>query len=141
MGTALLSPPGSLVFGLSPVQALVILFVVLPVVLGAVIVPLVGWRTSKGPRPVLTSDILATGQPARGEILEVRSLGTILDVKPMVRFRLRVSEPAGEPFDLTVVQALPRSLVGRFRRGDVVELRVTADRSAGAIVVGGQGGP
>lgn len=138
----MLSPTGTLVLGLSPVQALVILFVVLPIVAAAVIVPLVGWRTSKGPRPVLTSEILATGQPARGEILEVRSLGTILDVKPMVRFRLRVSAPADEPFDLTVVQSLPRSLVGRYRRGDVVELRVTSDRAAAAIVVAGQaGGP
>ena len=113
-----------------------ILFVLAPFLVAAVVVPLVGWRASKGPRPVLTSEILATGQPARATIAGVRSLGNILDVKPMVRFDLVVEVRGEEPFSLTVVQAIPRSLVGGFRRGDHVDVRVTSDRSAGAVVLG-----
>ena len=125
----------ALIFGLSQVQALVILFVFLPFVLAAVIVPLVGWRASRGPAPVLTSDILAHGVPAEAEILTVKTLGSILEIRPMVRFALRVTAPASsEPFELEVVQALPRGVIGRFRAGDAVEVRLTPDHSAGAVV-------
>lgn len=123
----------SLLFGLSQTQALVILFVVVPVVAAAVIVPLMVWWMSKGPKPVLTSELLAHGVPAQGEILRVRSLGNVLDVRPMVRFTLRVTMDGGEPFEMEVVQALPRSMVGVFRPGDLVRLRLAPDRSAGAI--------
>jgi len=128
---------------LSPSQALVLLFVVLPFVLAALVVPFVSWRHRNDPKPVLTSEILATGVRGTAEILSVRSLGNILDVKPMVRFILRVTESSasgadsGETFDLEVVQSIPRSLVGAYRPGDTVEVRLTADRSAGAVVLGG----
>ncbi|HET7522782.1 MAG TPA: hypothetical protein VFJ79_01420 [Acidimicrobiales bacterium] len=130
-------------FGLSPSQALVLLFVVLPFVLAALVIPFVSWRHRNDPKPVLTSEILATGVRGTAEILAVRSLGNILDVKPMVRFVLRVTETggtgpgSGEPFELEVVQSIPRSLVGAYRPGDRVEVRLTADRSAGAVVLGG----
>ena len=120
-----------------------LLFVVLPFVLAAVVVPFVSWRHRNDPKPVLTSEILATGVRGTAEILSVRSLGNILDVKPMVRFILRVTESSasgadsGETFDLEVVQSIPRSLVGAYRPGDTVEVRLTADRSAGAVVLGG----
>ena len=131
-------------FGLSPTQALVLLFVVLPFVLAALVIPFVAWRHRGDPTPVLTSEILANGVRARAEILSVRSLGNILDVKPMVRFVLRISEPGGagaaataeEPFDLEVIQSIPRSLVGAYQAGDTVEVRLTADRTAGAVVLG-----
>jgi hypothetical protein len=122
------------VFGLSQVQALVILFVLLPIVAAAVIVPLMVRWLSRGPTPMRTSELLAHGTPAEGTILGIRSLGNILDVKPMVRFELQVTADAGEePFDLAVVQALPRSMVGVFRPGDIVRLRLSPDRSRGAI--------
>lgn len=126
-------------FGLSPTLALLILFVVLPFALAGLVVPFVAWRHRDDPKPVLTSEILATGVRARAEILSVRSLGNILDMKPMVRFVLRVTGDAGagEPFDLEVVQSIPRSLVGVFRPGDRVEVRLTPDHSAGAVVLGG----
>lgn len=128
-------------FGLTTSQALVVLFVLLPFALAAVIVPLVGWRSSRGPRPVLTSEILARGLPAEAEIRSVRPLGSIVDVRPMVRFELLVrAAPDEEPFELEVVQSLPRALVREFRPGDMVEVRVTEDRSAGAIVLGGPAG-
>lgn len=130
-------------FGLTPSQALVLLFVVLPFVLAALVVPFVSWRHRNDPKPVLTSEILATGVRATAEILSVRSLGNILDVKPMVRFVLRVTETGGpdggtgEPYELEVVQAIPRSLVGTYRPGDTVQVRLTPDRTAGAVVLGG----
>jgi len=142
-------------FGLSPTQALVVLFVFLPFALAALVIPFVAWRHRGDPKPVLTSEILASGVRGRAEIVSVRLLGTILDLKPMVRFVLRVtteagapggtaadsgagsSVDAGEPFDLEVVQSIPRSLVGVYRPGDTVEVRLTPDRSAGAVVLGG----
>lgn len=125
-------------FGLSTTQALVVLFVLLPLALAAVVVPFVAWLHRGDPTPVRTSDILATGTSARAEILSVRSLGTIVDLRPMVRFALRVTPPDGDaPFDLEVVQSVPRSLVGAYRPGDRVEVRFMPDRSAGAVVLGG----
>ena len=125
-------------FGLSPTQALVVLFVVLPFAVAAVVIPFVAWRNSGGPKPVLTSDILAHGIPARAEILSVRQLGTIVDMRPMVRFVLRVTAPAdGVPFELEVVQSLPRYAVRDFRPGDQVEIRITSDHAAGAVVWSG----
>jgi hypothetical protein len=103
-----------------------------------VIIPLVAWRSSGQPKPVRTSEILAHGAPAEAKILSVRSLGTILDVRPMVRFQLRVTAAPGEaPFELEVIQALPRSAIREFRSGDRVEVRLTPDRSAGAVVWSG----
>lgn len=122
------------------------LFVVLPFVLAAVVVPFVAWRHRDDPKPVLTSEILATGVRGHAEIVSVRSLGTVLDLKPMVRFVLRVTtdapapggdDPGAEPFELEVVQSIPRSLVGVYRPGDRVEVRLTPDNSAGAVVLGG----
>ena len=124
----------ALIFGLSQTQALVILFVILPFATAAVVVPLVAWRNSSGPKPVLTSDILAHGDPGQAEIVTVRTLGSILELRPMVRFQLRVQEP--DQFDLEVVQALPRGVIGRFRPGDVVDVRLTPDHAAGAVVWG-----
>lgn len=126
-----------MVFGLSQVQALVILFVVLPFVVAAIVVPLVGWRSSKGPQPILTSDILANGLQGSAEIKAVRTLGSVLELRPMVRFNLVArAESGGPPFDLEVVQALPRGVIGRFRPGAVVEIRLTPDHSRGAVVWG-----
>lgn len=131
-------------FGLSPTQALVVLFVFLPFALAALVIPFVAWRHRGDPKPFLTSEILATGVRGRAEIVSVRSLGSVVDLKPMVRFMLRVDaggpDPdgsGGEPFDLEVVQSIPRSLVGVYRAGDTVEVRLTPDRSAGAVVLGG----
>jgi hypothetical protein len=122
------------VLGLTQVQELVILFVLLPIVVAAIMVPLMVWRLSKGPRPILTSELLAHGTPADGKILSVRSLGNVLDPRPMVRFKLEVTvEPSEETFELEVVQSFPRSLVHLFRPGDLVRLRLSPDRSAGAI--------
>jgi hypothetical protein len=126
------------VLGLTQAQALVLLFVVLPFVVAAVVIPLVAWRSSGGPPPVRTSDILASGRPAIAEVLAVKPSGSILDLRPMVRFSLRVNAgPDEPPFELEVVQSLPRGALRDFRPGNVVEVRLTADHSAGAVVWGG----
>ena len=124
-----------LIFGLNQLQALVILFVVLPFVLAAILVPIMVWRNSGGSPPVLTSEVLASGLPGRAEVLSVRTLGSIVELRPMVRFVLHIT-PAGEgePFDLEVVQSLPRGVIGRFRKGDTVEVRFTPDHAYGAVV-------
>jgi hypothetical protein len=116
----------------------VVLFILLPIALAAVLVPIMVWRSSRGPRPILTSEILANGVPGEAEILSVRPLGSILDMRPMVRFVLRVTDRAdGGPFELEVVQSLPRAVIGTFRPGDRVEVRLTPDHAAGAVVWGG----
>jgi hypothetical protein len=126
------------VLGLTQGQALVLLFFVLPFLVAGVVIALVSWRSSGGPAPVRTSDILATGQPAEAKVLALKSLGNILDMRPMLRFSLQVNPGAGEePFELVVVQSLPRGAAREIRPGDVVEVRLTADRSAGAVVWGG----
>jgi hypothetical protein len=124
----------SRVVGLTQVQELVILFVLLPIVVAVILVPLMVWRLSKGPRPILTSELLAHGIPADGKVLTVRSLGNVLDSRPMVRFQLEVTGGTGEePFELEVVQSFPRSMVNAFQPGDIVRLRLSPDRSVGAI--------
>jgi hypothetical protein len=127
------------VLALTQGQGLVLIFVVLPIVLAAVLVPLMVWRNSRGPRPVLTSEILASGVRGEAEIVSVRTVGSILDPRPMVRFQLKVkAAPDEPPFDLEVVQSLPRYVIGEFRSGEVVEVRLTPDRTAGAVVWGPQ---
>lgn len=111
-----------------------VLFVLLPFAAAGLVVPLVAWRYSGDPKPVLTSQILATGEEASARIVAVRNMGTIVDTRPMVRFQLEITAGAGAPFELEVFQAIPRSLVGRFRPGDRVEVRVTPDHQAGAVV-------
>lgn len=120
-------------FGLSETQALVILFVLAPVVVAALVVPLIAWRHSGAPRPVRTSEILAGGDLGRAEVISVRNVGNLLDPRPMMRFVLRVTSDA-EPFELEVVQPLPRSAVRAIRAGDTVDVRLTPDRRAGAVV-------
>lgn len=106
---------------------------VLPFVLAAIVVPLVAWSHSGKPRPVLTSDILAHGDPGQAEILSVRNVGNLLDPRPMVRFMLKVTTDS-EPFELEVVQSFPKSAIRGFRPGDRVDIRLTPDRTAGAVV-------
>ena len=108
----------------------------LPIVFAAIFVPLLVRWLSRGPRPILTSELLATGTRAEGTIREVRSLGNILDMRPMTRFVVEVTVDGGDPFELVVVQSLPRSMVGVLRRGDIVQLRLSPDQSAGAIELG-----
>ena len=116
-------------------KELVFLFVVLPFLVAGLVIAFVSWRSSGGPPPVRTSTILSEGQPAEGEVLAVKPLGSFLEVRPMIRFSLRVrARDDEEPFELEVVQSLPRGAAREIHAGDVVEVRLTPDHSAGAIV-------
>ncbi|HEY3811520.1 MAG TPA: hypothetical protein VGL49_08800 [Acidimicrobiales bacterium] len=106
----------------------------LPFVVAGPVIAFVSWRSSGTPPPVRTSTILAEGDPAEGEVLSVKLLGTFLDMRPMVRFSLRVHVDGESAFDLEVVQSLPRGVARDYHTGDLVELRLTHDRSAGAVV-------
>jgi hypothetical protein len=122
------------VVAITQVQALVVLFVVLPFVVAAGVIAFISWRSSDGPPPVRTSDILATGDPGEAEVLAIRSFGGLLDTRPMVRLDLRVTTAADPAFDLQVTQSLPRPYARALRVGDRVEVRVLPDRSAAAVV-------
>jgi hypothetical protein len=122
------------VVAITQVQALVVLFVVLPFVVAAGVIAFISWRSSDGPPPVRTSDILATGEPGEAEVLAIRSFGGLLDTRPMVRLDLRVTTAANPAFDLQVTQSLPRPYARALRVGDRVEVRVLPDRSAAAVV-------
>ena len=126
---------GAALVALTQSQALVLLFVVLPFVVAGPVILFVRWRWKGRPAPVRTSTILAYGDPARAEVLAIKPMGGFLDPRPMTRFSLRVTAGAGEaPFDLDVVQSMPRAVAREIRVGEVVEVRLTPDRSAGAIV-------
>ncbi len=123
--------------GATQTQALVVLFVLLPFPVAGAVIAFVSWRSSSDPPPVRTSVILADGHRAQAEVLSVKALGGFFDLRPMVRFSLRVSAgPDDAPYDLEVIQSLPRGAAWEIHPGDVVEVRVTADRSAGAVVWG-----
>jgi hypothetical protein len=108
---------------------------VLPFVLAGVIIPLVAWRSRNWPKPMLTSEILATGEPADGEIVSVKNLGTVVDLRPMVRVVLNVSpRDGGERFELEVVQSFPRFFVYSLKPGERIEVRLSPDRTSGAVV-------
>jgi len=119
---------------MTQVQALVLLFVVLPFVVAGGVIAFINWRSSATPPPVRTSTILATGDPGDGEVLAIRSFGGLLDTKPMVRLDLRVTTAGRPAFDLQVTQSLPRPFARGLRVGDHVEVRVLPDRSAAAVV-------
>lgn len=116
--------------------ALLLLFVVLPFVVAGGVIAFISWRSGADGPPIRTSDVLRDGEPASAEVLTVRNLGTILDVRPMIRVRIRISATGGDAFELDVTQAVARSEVRRIRVGERVEVRVLADRSAAAIVAG-----
>ena len=112
-----------------------VLFVLLPFAVAGLIIPFVAWRSRNWPKPMLTSEILATGEPADAEIVSVRNLGTIVDLRPMVKVVLKVTtRDGGEPFELEVFQAFPRSVIYSLRPGERVQVRLSPDRSAGAVV-------
>ena len=119
---------------LTQVQALVILFVFLPFAVAAGVIWFVSWRSSGGPPPVRTSDILATGEAGHAEILAIRSFGGLFDTRPMVRLDLRITPRDGGVFDLQVTQSLPRAYARSLQPGDHVEVRVLADRAHAAVV-------
>lgn len=115
--------------------SLLLLFVVLPFVVGAVVMSLVA-RRSPATRPgTRTSEILAQGQDAQAEIVDRRTAGGFLDPRPMVHFLLRLDSADEAGVELTVTQSIPRRLLPELQPGAVVRVRLSQDRTVGAIVL------
>jgi hypothetical protein len=128
-------PIAASLFGLSESEALVFLFVILPFAVAGLVIAFVSWRSSHGPQPLRTSQILAEGLPGEARVVSVKMYGGFLDPRPMVRIGLQVTAGVdGTPFDLDVVQSLPKDVFRRLRPGETVAVRLTPDRTAGAIV-------
>jgi hypothetical protein len=131
--SSILSP--AVLFGITQDQALVFLFVVLPFLVAVPVIYFVGWRWKGKPAPIRTSAILEHGDPAHATVLAIKPLGGFLDSRPMIRFSLRVTAGGGEePFDLEVTQSMPRAVSREIRVGETIDVRVTPDHSAGAVV-------
>ncbi|GAC1544262.1 MAG: hypothetical protein NVS3B12_32950 [Acidimicrobiales bacterium] len=115
--------------------ALLLLFVVAPFLVAGLVIGVIAWTTRKDELPVRTSTVLRTGRQVWAEVIRVRNLGSVLDVRPMVEVTVRIAdEPTGNQ-EVMVTQAMPRRAVRRLRPGAQVELRVLAEPLAAAIVL------
>ena len=128
-----------MLLALTPATELLLLFIALPFAVGAIVMGLVSWRSQGGAPVHRTSVLLEHGEPARAELLELRTLGSFVDVRPMVAFRLAVrTGPAGDdadPFELVVTQPVARRVAAALQPGMVLEVRLSADHTAGALVM------
>jgi hypothetical protein len=129
----------AVVLALSGTAQLLLLFVVLPLAVAPVVVWIVARRAPELAPGLRTSELLRDGEPARAELLSWKDKGpSFLDRRPMVAFQLSVQpadQPGAEPFQLTVTQSVPRVLLKDFREGMTVDVRLSPDRSTGAIVL------
>jgi hypothetical protein len=112
-----------------------VLFVGLPILVGLVVMSIVHWRSEPVAPGMRTSELLATGELATAEVLDVRTAGGFMDPRPMVGFKLLVTPSAGDPFQLVVVQPVQRDKIRRVGRGTLVDIRLSADRTAAAVVL------
>ena len=116
---------------MSTTAQLLLLFVVLPLIVTPIVVLIVVRRAPDLPEEYRISSLLDHGEPAQAELLEWKNKGPFLfDSRPMVSFRLKLE--GGD--ELVVVQSTPRDVVGRLVRGMPVDVRLSRDRIAGAIV-------
>ena len=128
-----------MVLALSGATELLLLFVVLPFVVGGIVMGLVSWRSKDVEPAHRISALLEHGDPGQAEVIELRRLGTFLDVRPMVAFRLAVR--AGLPgedvdsFELVVTQSVPRRVAAALEPGMVFEVRLSSDHTHGALVM------
>ena len=118
---------------LSDGMALLFLFVILPVFLALAVAALVQWRSAPVPQELRTSDLLRDGAPGEATLLDWRTPGqSFLDRRPMVTFRLSLSGVDGA--ELFVTQSVTRAVLRSLERGMIVDVRLSPDRRAGAIV-------
>jgi len=118
---------------LSQSAELLLLFVVAPFFVAGIVIAIVVSRAETVPPELRTSALLENGEPARAELVDWRNRAMFfLDRRPMVAFRLSV-HGSGEPFELVVVQSVTRQVLSGLSRGMDVDVRLSADRTAGAI--------
>ncbi|GAC1528318.1 MAG: hypothetical protein NVS3B12_00100 [Acidimicrobiales bacterium] len=114
---------------------LLLLFVVAPFLVAGLVVGVMAWTSRKDEPPVRTSTVLRTGRQVWAEVIRARTLGSVLDVRPMVEVTVRISDEETGTREVTITQAMPRGAVRTLRPGEQVELRVLAEHSAAAIVL------
>lgn len=96
-------------------MALLILFVVVPVVAAVAVIAFEQWRSPTVPAGYLTSELLRDGTPATATLLDWQTRGqSFLDQRPMVTFRVAVHDD--EPAELTITQSVPRGVLHRMSR-------------------------
>jgi hypothetical protein len=114
---------------------LVLVFIVAPLVLAPIVIGIVARTSPEVPPELRISELLEHGEAAQAELLEWKRRGPFLfDSRPMVAFRLSV-RAAGEPFELQLMQSVPRHFFNRLSKGMTLQVRVSPDHTAGAIVV------
>ena len=112
--------------------ALLILFVVVPVVAAVAVIAFVQWRSPTVPAGYLTSELLRDGTPATATLLDWQTPGqSFLDQRPMVTFRVAVHDD--EPAELTITQSVPRGVLHRMKPGMRLDVRLSKDGLAGAV--------
>ena len=111
--------------------ALLVIFVVLPLIVAPVVVMFVARRSPAVPPEHRTSWLLENGEPMSGELVSWKNKGPfLLDSRPMVAFVITVD---GERVDIT--QSVPRGVIAKLSEGMTLDLRVSPDRRAAAIVL------
>ena len=125
--------PSARTLGLLVVMALLLLFVVVPVVTAVAVVALVQWRSAAVPAGYRTSDLLRDGTPATATLIEWRTPGqSFLEARPMATFRVAVADH--EPGELSITQSVPRAVLRRMKPGMDLNVRLSPDGLAGAVV-------
>ncbi len=120
---------------MSQTAALLLLFIVLPLVVAPIVIAFVARRSPALPPGFRTSELLLDGEPAEAELLAWKNKGPFLfDSRPMVEFKLAVRTDAGERIDLVIVQSFPRAVLSQLAEGMTLDIRLSADHTAGAIV-------
>ena len=113
--------------------ALVFLFVILPFVLAVVVAWFVERRSEPYPAERTTSVILREGTPAEATLADWRlPPQSFLDRHPMVTFDVEVHGDA--PTAMQITQSVRRAVLRSLEKGMTVDVRLSPDREAGAIV-------
>jgi hypothetical protein len=111
---------------------LLLLFIVLPIVVAPVVIWLVARQSPELPRALRISELLEHGEPADAELLAWKNKGPfLLDSRPMVACHVVVH--GGE--ELFITQSIPRPVLNKFVKGMTLDIRLSADHTAGAIVL------
>lgn len=104
---------------------------VLPFFVAGIVIFIVVSRSPDVPAGLRTSSLLADGEPATGELLDWKVKSTVfMDRRPMVAMRIAVRD-AGE---LNVTQAIPRPLLAALQEGMTLDLRLSPDGAAAAVI-------
>ena len=111
---------------------LLLLFIGLPIVVAPVVIWLVARQSPELPPALRISELLEHGEPAEAELLAWKNKGPfLLDSRPMVACHISVR--GGE--ELVITQSIPRPVLNKFVKGMALDVRLSPDRTAGAIVL------